>query len=820
MKFAGSILLGVATALIFSSNLSAQFFTRVTDIGPIVTDPLFSTGASWNDFNNDGHLDLYALAERENHFYLNNGDNTFSEITSGHFLTPFGTGNLGLWADYNNDGYLDMYLCNFVTEPGGSTVAPNFLYKNSGPPDFNLDVVNIGSDLNACPSASWVDYDQDGDLDLFAAGAAIGQGGSTEDIFYRNNGNDDFQRLAQLSFLQFRQGFGTHDVWVDYDNDGDQDLFVLNWRFPNELYKSLLVETGNPNRFEAIANSGLTDEGAQFDIGSNWGDYDNDGDLDVFIAFTGNTPDRLYQNNGDGTFMSITNTPITANATSTTFGGWGDFDNDGDLDLFAARFAASPASPALYRNDGNGQFVATTQQDVGEILTNIPSPQGGNWGDYDSDGDLDLYVLTYAIPSQPTGTPQPNYLFRNNQGSDNHWLKVKCAGTLSNRSAMGAKISVKATIGGNPVRQTRFISGGATSFVFQGEQNAHFGLGDAAVVDSLVIEWPSGIKQTLENISVDQLLTVTEEIPSGFLRPNFYAGQTAGFDTTALTVQFTDVSLFDPNSPINAWEWDFDNDGTVDATEPNPAWNFVADEEGARFSVKLTVSNGMQPLSLLREDYIEISGVLPNLIVDTGQLDLGNIPANLASYDTTFYVHNTGSGADSLFTSISDFFTADSNALSIQPAAARIAGQDSLAITFTIYPNLMAPRFYFPQIRIEAQRNPARTVFERRIRFTIDNTTGIEIGAGNIPYVFELRQNYPNPFNPETIIEYGLPKSSFVMLRIYNMLGEEIRTLVNQSQAAGIYTVDFKSGNLSSGVYIYRLEAGDFAAVKKMLLIR
>ena len=212
MKCTFGILTTLAITLTFSGNLLAQFFTRVTDIGPIVTDRFLSTGASWNDLNNDGYLDLYALSEEEKHFYLNNGDSTFSEITSGHFLMNFGVGNLGLWGDYNNDGYLDMYLCNFVTVPRGNTIAPNFLYKNSGSPDFTLDVVDIGNDLNACPSASWVDYDQDGDLDLFAAGASISQGGSsTTDIFYRNNGNDNFQRLEYLPFLQLRRGFGTHE---------------------------------------------------------------------------------------------------------------------------------------------------------------------------------------------------------------------------------------------------------------------------------------------------------------------------------------------------------------------------------------------------------------------------------------------------------------------------------------------------------------------------------------------------------------------------------------------------------------------------------
>lgn len=808
-----------------SENLHGQFFSRVTNIGPIVTDSILSTGASWNDFNNDGFLDLYALAENEKHFYMNNGDSTFSEINGGHFLMNLGVSNLGLWGDYNNDGFLDMYLCQFVTTPGGNSMAPNFLYKNSGPPDFELTLVDIGNDLNASPSASWIDYDQDGDLDLFSAGASISQGGNaTEDLFYRNNGNDDFQRLTHLPVLQQRPGFGTHDVWVDYDQDGDQDLFILNWQFPNELYKSLLMETGNPNQFEAVLNSGLTDEGNQFDISSSWGDYDNDGDEDVYIAFTGNRVDRLYANNGDGTFSPVINTPITNDATSSTFGVWGDYDNDGDLDLFVARFASDPVAPALYRNEGSGQFQKMTMADVGGILTGMPTPQGGNWGDYDKDGDLDLYVLTYAVPPQPNGSPQPNYLIRNNQGNTNHWLKVKCQGVLSNRSGIGAKISVVATIGGNTVRQKRSISGGATSFVFQGEQSAHFGLGDAQTVDSLIIEWPSGIVQTIENISVDQDLTILEDIPNGFLRANFSGDETIGLDTTTLAVQFYDGSQYDPNSPPISWEWDFENDGIVDATEPNPNWIFSA-ASGGKFSVKLTVSNGQETHTLLREDYIEISGVLPNLIVNTGQVDLGSIPGNLDSVDTTFYIYNTAQGTDSIFVSVSDYFNADSAAISVTPSAARIAGNDSLAITFTIRPNLMAPLFYLPQIRIEAQRNPDVQVFEKRFRFTISQVNDLGNQQGAIPRKFELQQNFPNPFNPVTNLGFSIPEFGFVTLAIYDVLGREIAVLVNENLPSGKYEVQWggRDGNglmVASGVYLYRLTGGKFRENKKMLLLR
>ncbi len=808
--------------LAINSNLLAQFFSRVIDAGPISTDAFLSTGASWTDINDDGWPDLYAMGETTIRFYLNNQDGTFSSRTGEDFVTSQGVGNIGIWADYDNDGYLDLFLGNTTTQPGGNTVAPNFLYRNEGPPLHSMTVVDIGNAMNASPSASWIDYDRDGDVDLFSAGAATSSGTGTPDLFYRNDGNSVFTHLEDLSLLKTRTGIGTHDVWIDYDNDSDQDLFVLNWSRPNELYKSLLQEKGNPNLFEPVSSNGLLDEGSFFDISSNWGDYDNDGDFDVFVAFTNNTTDRLYHNNGDGTFTRLMNNPIVSEAQSTTMGIWGDYDNDGDLDLFVANIQQNPTKPALYRNEGNGQFVTTTQTELGDILDNIPAPQGGYWGDYDNDGDLDLYVLTYAIPNNPSGAPQPNYLFRNDQGNSNHWLNVKCEGQLSNRSAIHAKISAKAMIANQPVWQTRYVSGGASSFVFQAELRTHFGLGDATTVDSLRIEWPSGVTQVLENVAVDQFLTVNEEIPSGFLRANFYAAQTTSPDTSTYAFQFVDVSLSDPNVPVNSRNWDFDNDGQSDSQDLNPTWTYTTSRR-TRFPVKLTISNGTSSSELLREDYIEV-GPRPDTQVDTQRLAF-SFPSNSARVDTSFNIYNAGQGADSVFAAISDYGAADSNAVMVSPTSLELASGDSMRISFTVLPSLLAIRSYVTRVAIRSKYNSGVQDFNKLVLFQIETPTAIRQKDEGLPKTFALLQNHPNPFNASTLIRFDLPNNAHVVLTIHNILGQEIAILVNGEQTVGRYSVrwdgkDFAGRNVSSGVYVYRIQTEQLSKTKKLLLLQ
>jgi hypothetical protein len=240
--------------------------------------------------------------------------------------------------------------------------------------------------------------------------------------------------------------------------------------------------------------------------GLTWGDYDNDGFLDLFVPNMIRSPspngnDFLYRNNGDGPFSAVTNTIIVTDALNSEVGVWGDYDNDGYLDLFVTH-GQNVQSSFLFRNNGDGTFTRVTN---GSPANTPGEYDGACWGDFDNDGFVDLFV-TNAAGAQ--GPRLANFLYRNN-GNSNSWLTVKLAGTVSNRSAIGAKVRVKAFFAGAVRWQLRQISGG-DGYGGQNGLRANFGLGDATNTDLVRIEWPSGTVQELTNVAVKQFLTVTE----------------------------------------------------------------------------------------------------------------------------------------------------------------------------------------------------------------------------------------------------------------------------------------------------------------------
>jgi len=649
----------------------AQTFVMVTDTtNPVVTtatDANYS-GAAWVDIDNDGNLDLFVT---KSFLFHNLGNGNFERLTDFQNLSDSQLGNGTSWADYDNDGDIDLFMSG----------NPSLIYKNDGAGNFEAVTESpIGtSDDNRGWTGAWADYDNDGFVDLVIIHPAGFLGFPQIPCrFFKNNGDGRFTKIDSFQFTTDLQAY-TVGTWSDYDQDGDEDLFIgsgpINHAAVDFLYENTLIETGTADLVRINTDPIATDlqQGQVW----NWIDFDNDGDLDAMLTNYGGVPNRFYKNN-IGTYVSLTNN-LTVNGNY--LGNlWGDIDNDGDLDV-------------LLTNEGNTQVFINNGDDTFTLVSTFNgSSRGSSLGDYDNDGDLDFYV---------TGSPLVRGLYENVSANNNGWINFSIKGSVSNHAAIGTKVKLKATINGNTVWQYREISA-QNNFNGHNSQRVHFGLGDASVVDSAIITWTSGQQKILTNMSINNFYSVEEEIPTGYLKANFSADSIVGIDQ--LTVQFTDLTVADPSMPVTSWQWDFDNNGTVDATGQNPSFNYTSEDT---FSVKLVVSNGTDSDTLVRNDYI-----------------------------------------------------------------------------------------------------------------IVNSTTGISENHSQLPGTFSLEQNYPNPFNPATTIKYSIAEESNVVLKVFNLLGQEVATLVNGEKTPGFYELNFRGDNLPSGIYIYHITAGSFTSTKKMILLK
>jgi hypothetical protein len=507
-------------------------FTRITT-GAIATNSGSSETAAWGDYNNDGWEDLFVTSDRGgvDYLYKNNGDGTFTSTLAGELVNDGMDGSAALWGDYDNDGSLDL----FITVFDWPTPQRNLLYRNEGNGTFTkVTAGRIVTDTYAGSFSSvWGDYDNDGHIDLFAARV----GDALKDALYQNDGAGGFNRILTGPVVN-DSAASCGAAWGDYNNDGKLDLFVTGGGTLGSSItgNNLLYRNDGNGTFARITTGAIVNDGGPSE-GCAWGDYDNDGFLDLFVANGGESdvPPRknfLYRNTGTGAFTRVTAGAIATDTGHFVAGSWGDYDNDGFLDVFVSRYRGG--NNALYRNNGDGAFEKVT---AGSIVNDRGASTACVWGDYDNDGFLDLFVANY-------GSGQVNFLYHND-GNTNQWLKIKCVGGPSNRAAIGAKVRVQAQNGSGALTwQMREISGGHG--IGQNSLITHFGLGNATNAQSVRIEWPSGIVQTLTNVAAKQLLTVTEP-------PLLQAGLTSGSLQLLLTGGLGMVYEIQASENLTAW---------------------------------------------------------------------------------------------------------------------------------------------------------------------------------------------------------------------------------------------------------------------------
>lgn len=480
-------------------NLPAQIFTRVTTgSNPIVSDPVqtFYNGASWIDYDNDGLLDLFVSRAA---LYHNNGNGAFVKATSTAIGLTTGIGNT--WADVDNDGDIDCLQ-------SGGNAGGTKLYLNNGNATFSQNT--LGPFANATSLRGWGsafgDFNNDGLVDLFIA-SPIGFAGITDSCkFLVNTGNGTFLRLDTTVITDTVDAF-TVPSWSDFDNDGDLDLFVGAGRVNGSLSNDyLFTNTQNSGGGTALFYRNTTSPlGTDVHDGQiwNWIDFDNDGDLDAYLTnYKGTSvsgyPNEMYRNDGAG-FVKLTSSdvgPIVTDAGISLSSNWGDFDNDGDLDCIVTN--ESQQKNCYYQsNVRQGSTVFTKISTEPFTLNN-----GDHWsacnGDYDNDGDLDLFISA----SSDKG------LFLNTT-TQHDFINIKLVGSSSNKSAIGAKVRIKA----NGFWQMREISSQNT-FNGMNMLNAHFGFGPTGIValtcDTIIIQWPSGTIDICTNIATNTFYVATE----------------------------------------------------------------------------------------------------------------------------------------------------------------------------------------------------------------------------------------------------------------------------------------------------------------------
>jgi hypothetical protein len=517
---------GLAHPIVYGGLDSKKYIIEVT-----------GCGVAFLDYDNDGWLDLFVLGGTRlegdppaatNRLYKNNRDGTFTDVTEKAGLTHVGWASAVTVGDYDNDGFDDL----FVTYYGH-----NVLYHNNGDGTFTDVTEKAGLAEEAVRYGSgctWVDYDRDGRLDLFVAYyldttlERLPRPGENPDCtwkgvpvncgprglptgfarLYHNNGDGTFTDVSRPAGVAEAKGsYPMTAVAADYDNDGWPDIFVAcdstqSWLFRNQhdgTFRQEALERG-----VAVSEDGFEQAG----MGVAIGDYDLDGNLDIFKTHFSDDTNGLYRGDGNGYFDDVT---IRAGlGVETRYVGWGagmvDLDNDGLPDLFVATGSVYPEverqNPAypfktprlVFRNLGNGRFEELIDE-AGPGVAAPHSSRGCAFGDFDNDGDVDVLVMNMN---------EPPSLLRNDVSGKGHWLKVLLVGVKSNRSAIGAR--VVARYGGRSHAQEVTAQ---SSFYSANDRRLHFGLGTATSAD-LTIRWPNGSSETVPGVEADHLVVIRE----------------------------------------------------------------------------------------------------------------------------------------------------------------------------------------------------------------------------------------------------------------------------------------------------------------------
>ena len=489
-------------------------------------------GVALFDFDNDGDVDVLltsgstlAQLPKGGHqmlaLYRNDGGGRFTDVTRTAGLVRLGWASGVCVADYDNDGFDDVYVTAFGT---------NVLWRNVRGKTFVAS--GQAADTGWSTGCAFGDYDRDGYVDLYVAHyvkfdrAAVPARGSPAcrfmniatycgprplpgepDRLYRNMGGAKFVDVTAAAGVTEPGYYGFGVLFTDLDEDGWPDIYVANDSTPNLFFRN--QRNGRFTEEALAAGLAVTADGReQAGMGVDVGDVDGDGRLDLVKTNFSQDYTSLFRNEGGGLFVDESFRSGLA-STLGPYLGWGvglvDFDNDGLLDLFIANGHVYPdvaktgtssylQRNQLFRNVGRGRLRHVTETVGGPLLVEKAS-RGAAFGDIDNDGDAD--VLISVLDDVP--------MLLRNDTTGNHWVTFSLEGTKSNRSAIGARVTIEA--GGR--RQVAEVRSGG-SYLSQNDRRVRFGLGDATTVDRVTIRWPAGTTEAVTQLAADRFYTVRE----------------------------------------------------------------------------------------------------------------------------------------------------------------------------------------------------------------------------------------------------------------------------------------------------------------------
>jgi enediyne biosynthesis protein E4 len=451
-------------------------FTDISN-GSGLVGSSYGMGVAAGDVDNDGRVDLYRTALGPNQLFHNNGDGTFTDISHRTGLNNSRWSVSALFVDFDRDGWLDLYVGNYLDHSAGERVRCN---SRTGKRDY-------------CGPRSYI---------------------PVPDRLYRNRGDGTFVDVTSDAQVAREYGPALGVVAADFNADGWADIYVANDGEPNLLW--INQRNGRFRNTALLAGAGLNSLGsAEGSMGVDAGDFDNDGDEDLFVTNLPGETNTLYVNDGSGLFedrttmagLAIPSLPFTGFGTA-----WFDFDNDGWLDLLVANGAvhilealASSTDPfplrernQLYRNLGTGRFEEVTAR-AGAVFELSEVGRGAAFGDVDNDGDIDVLITNNGGPAR---------LLINHVGNRNRWLGLRLVGgsTPGNRDMLGARVGVFRNAGPPLWRRARADA----SYASANDPRILVGLGDAASILRIRVVWPSGQVEDWTDISVGRWITLKE----------------------------------------------------------------------------------------------------------------------------------------------------------------------------------------------------------------------------------------------------------------------------------------------------------------------